>query len=198
MQKIFYEKTWEAPAFLEAFQKYFGRENMAEHGRDAAQFDYVNTEPGRHFAERFKYVCTQLPARHNVYLHRFLSDSYGPSLPPYLQKEKFERLRKLVSRVTPVTNSIEDHLRTSKIIYTKANLSDMFEYMSETNMAHLLKTMYEAFLPGGRIAYWCLLVPRPLPSTLSKNYLSHHDLAKGLWKQDRSWFYRDFHILERI
>jgi len=196
LQKKFYEEAWETSAFVEAFQKYFGREHMAEHGRDAAQFDYVNMDSGRYFADRFKYVCTEIFTRNNFYLHRFLTGSYGPMLPPYLKQDNFGRLKKLISRVNVVTDSIEGLTKSSGRMFTKGNFSDMFEYMSEPNMEKLLQNLHTIFKRGGRMAYWCLLVQRSLPASLVTKFKSHAELAGMLWRQDRSWFYRDFHLLE--
>ena len=43
------------------------------------------------------------------------------------------------------------------------NLSDIFEYMSEANFHCLLEKLVRHARPGGRLAYWNMLVPRSAP-----------------------------------
>ena len=82
--------------------------------------------------------------------------------------------------------------------YSKANLSDLFEYLSEEQTEGFLKTLGEGMREGGRIAYWTLLVPRSRPESLANILNPLRDLAKSLWENDRAFFYGDFHIDEII
>jgi S-adenosylmethionine-diacylglycerol 3-amino-3-carboxypropyl transferase len=80
--------------------------------------------------------------------------------------------------------------------YSKANLSDLFEYLSDEQTEGFLRTLAEGMREGGRIAYWNLLVPRARPESLAHLLKPHPKLAKALWEKDRAFFYGDFHIEE--
>jgi S-adenosylmethionine-diacylglycerol 3-amino-3-carboxypropyl transferase len=94
-----------------------------------------------------------------------------------------------------VLDEVERHLHENDAgRYNKANLSDIFEYMSEDLADRVFSTLADRLRSGGRIAYWNLLVPRA-PSPALDGKLTHLDeLSQRLWRQDRSWFYRDFRI----
>lgn len=199
-QRAYFEERVATPSFERLFRWYFGREMMAAQGRDPAQFRYVSEgDVGGYFWQRFCYACTELPLRSNFYLQLFLC---GHVLdldtgPDYLRPASFSALRGLVDRVTLVTDEVE-RLVTSEPVgrYSKLNLSDLFEYMSSDDADALFAALAERVRPGGRITYWNLLVPRTSPPTLAARLRRRDDIARPLWEQDRSWFYRAFHMEE--
>ena len=197
-QRAVFENELATPEFVAAFETYFGRENMAKHGRDPAQFRHVEKgNVGRYFYQRFRYACTELPLRGNFYVELFLTSRYADleAGPEYLRPSNFERLRTLVDRVRPVTGELEELIRSeSKGRFNKANFSDVFEYMSESLTDALFEAMAASFRTGGRLCYWNLLVPRHRPKSLGRRVERLKELAESLWRQDRSWFYRAFHV----
>ena len=197
-QKMHWASEIETPQLRSAFEQYFGEENMASYGRDPAQFEYVTIDVGTHFWNRFHYACTEIPLRNNFYIHCFLTGGYGRALPPYLMEQNFTRLRALVNRVDIVTEPIESYLSSSRKRFSKANLSNIFEYMSEENMKLLLSYIHDYFTTSARLAYWSLLVSRGLPHGLNNKFVSLEKRAGELWRNDRSWFYRAFHILKTV
>ncbi len=191
------------PAFRDCFCWYFGRNMMEKHGRDPAQFKHVANEDvvGSYFFGRFRYACTQIPIRGNFYLESFLTGHYRDLnlAPPYLQPSGFAKLKTLVDRVNVVTDELENHLdHEADGRYNKANLSDIFEYMSEDLSDRVFSAIAKKFRKQGRLVYWNLLVPRQRPDKLAEQLSPQIEEAKQLWQQDRSWFYRDFHIEELI
>jgi S-adenosylmethionine-diacylglycerol 3-amino-3-carboxypropyl transferase len=198
-QKAFFEEEWATPAFEQDFKNYFGTYNLQK-GRDPALFKYVALDAGSYFYNRFKYVCTQLPAKGNYYLEFFLTSHYRDlnSIHPYLQESNYLLLRAGLDKVRLVTSDLESFLSaTEQEMFSKANFSNLFEYMSEEHAACLLELLHPTFRKGGCIAYWNLMVPRSRPEYLAGKFASHRQLAKQLWQQDQSWFYRDF-IVEKI
>ena len=187
--------------FEQAFRTYFGREKMAEQGRDPAQFQYVeDRDVGRYMYQRFVYACTQLPLNDNFYMEHFLTSNYRDLAlgPPYLRRENFKRLKTLISRIHLSVCEIEQQLHSqSDGQYSKANLSDIFEYMSEDLSNAVFASLAEKLRAGGRIAYWNFLVPRRSPESLRSILRPLEALSQSLWRQDRSWFYRSFTVEER-
>ena len=210
-ERLFAEQALEAQArlfleeaatadFEERFRWYFGREKMAEQGRDPAQFEHVEEgDVGGYFFKRFSWACTHLPLCTNFYVEHFLTSRYRDLRlgPPYLRPENFERLRGLVDRVHVHTGELEGLLFDQpQGTYSKANLSDIFEYMSEDLNAQVFRALGTQLRPGGRVAYWNLLVPRTSPESLRHLLSPLEALSASLFERDRSWFYRAFHVEE--
>lgn len=189
-------------AFERAFRAYFGREMMAREGRDPSQFRWVaEGDVGAHFYRRFCDVCTRLPLANNFYVQRFLTGEvadlgHGPM---YLRPENFPRLKRLVGRVRVITDEVERVVSAApQGRFSKLNLSDMFEYMSASAADQLFAAIAHALRPGGRVAYWNLLVPRGCPASLHARLRPRADLSAPLAARDRAWFYRSFHIDEAV
>ena len=188
------------PDFEAGFRWYFGEAMMARHGRDPAQFAHVEVDAGAHFWRRFRYAFTQLPLKGNAYLERFMTGRVArlEQAHPYLRPENFERLRGLADRVEVVTAELETVAAEADGRFSKANLSDVFEYASAAHTEQLFRALHAALRPGGRLAYWSLLVDRTRPASLGALYRSHAAEADALWQRDRSWFYRSFHLEEAL
>ncbi len=195
--EIFEERGF-TEAFQDAFTSYFSRERLAAEGRDPAQFKYVTGTVGETFLSRFRRVCTALPLKGNFYVERFLAgqvrDLRGGPL--YVRREHFERLRGLTDRVELVCEELEVHLeRAPSGTYSKANLSDVFEYMSVDASDQLFGVLGDRMRTGGRLAYWNLLVERRPPTGAGWTY--ERELSEELFQRDRAWFYGGFFVEER-
>ena len=187
------------PAFISAFLAYFTRDSLAGHGRHPAQFRYVDEiDVAGWFLARLRWACTSLPVRGNFYLERFLrGDRAEPEWrAPYLRPENYERLRRLVSRVEIVTGDLESYLAEQPGMFTRAALSDVFEYMSPEATEGLFAALADAMPAGGRLAYWNLFVPRESPESLRDRIQPLPRLSRALWRRDRAWFYSAFHVDE--
>jgi S-adenosylmethionine-diacylglycerol 3-amino-3-carboxypropyl transferase len=186
------------PHFERALRGFFGREELAREGRTPEQFRFVeHVDVGAHFWNRFRYACTELPLRGNFYLEYAFTWRYADleTGPPYLRPSQFAKLRTLVDRVRIATGELGTFLVPGA--FSKANLSDIFEYMSEETSAALMGTLARSLRKGGRFAYWNLLVPRESPPAL-RDRLRPLPNAHELWQRDRSWFYSAFHVEEVI
>jgi S-adenosylmethionine-diacylglycerol 3-amino-3-carboxypropyl transferase len=196
-QASLFESEGLTDAFEERFRWYFGREMMAQHGRDPAQFEHVEGgDVGSYFLERFHWACTHTRLAKNFYLEFFLSGQYRDleSSPCFLRPSNFTRLRRLLSRLRIVTGELEQLPAGS---YSKANLSDIFEYMTPELNHAVFELLSQRLRPGGRIAWWNLLVPRSVPEDLQGTLHPLNELSNRLWREDRSWFYRAFHVAQR-
>ncbi|OIP38284.1 MAG: hypothetical protein AUK47_12220, partial [Deltaproteobacteria bacterium CG2_30_63_29] len=198
-QARLFESEAFTPEFQERFRWYFGRQMMGSRGRDPAQFKYVDEadDVGAAFLLRFHRACTELPLRGNFYLERFLTGAirdleHGPR---YLHPAEFERLRGLVDRVELRTAELEALPHEAQ--FTKAVLSDALEYLSQEAAERLFVSLAEQLRPGGRLAYWDLLVERPVAGIAADRFLPLSARARALWLRDRAWFYRGFHLYER-
>jgi S-adenosylmethionine-diacylglycerol 3-amino-3-carboxypropyl transferase len=200
-QLRFFDEAFGTTAFEQAFRGYFTRERLASEGRDARQMRYVAAmDVSGYFYDRFRWVCTALPTRGNHYLESFLTSQHADvdSVAPYLRRANWETLRARIDRLTLVLGDIGEQLRTREVgALSKANLSDIFEYLSEEQADALFHLFAERLRPGGRLCFWNLLVPRGVPESLHARLIPKVGESRALWRQDRSWFYRDFHVAEK-
>jgi S-adenosylmethionine-diacylglycerol 3-amino-3-carboxypropyl transferase len=210
-QARFFEAELGTPALKSAFTSYFTRERLASEGRDPRQMVYVDAmDVAGFFWERFRWVLTALPARTNFYVHSFLTGRYRDltSVPPYLRRENHARLRALLPRISVQLGDVESGLREGPAgAFSKTNLSDLFEYLSDEATDEVFETIGERLRPGGRACFWNLLVPREpardparavseAPGPACRRLRPLRALADELYARDRSWFYRAFHIEE--
>ena len=196
------EQALASPQLEAAFRSHFSREAMNGRARDASQFHYVEEDDlGGFWWERFRHVCTAIPAGGNHYLEWFLTSRYADLAagPPYLRPGNAERLRPLLDRVEVVVDDLSAYLEAQAPgTFSKANLSDIFEYLSAEASERLLRLVASRMRPGGRIAYWNLLVPRARAESLANVLAPRSREAQELWLEDRVFFYRAFHVDEVI
>ena len=185
------------PELVRAFLAYFTRDSLAGRGRHPAQFHYVDdVDVAGWFLERLRWACTSLDVRGNFYLERFLrGDRANPTWrAPYLQPENHERLQALVTRVEVVTGDLQSYLDDGRATFSRAALSDVFEYMSPAETERLFAALADAMPGGGRLAYWNLFVPRQCPPSQRDRIRPLPRLSDALWRRDRAWFYSAFHV----
>jgi S-adenosylmethionine-diacylglycerol 3-amino-3-carboxypropyl transferase len=199
-QRALFARHFDTAPFRAAFASYFGREMIAREGRDPSQFRWVeDVDVTGMLWTRFRYACTELPARDNFYLEYFLTGGYRDldAGPPHLRRAAFETLRARVDRVEIVTEELGHHLDAVEPgRYSKANLSDLFEYLSAEQSEELFVQLGDALRPGGHLAYWNLFVPRAPAEDSPARLRSYPATAEELWRGDRAFFYRSFHLEE--
>jgi S-adenosylmethionine-diacylglycerol 3-amino-3-carboxypropyl transferase len=195
-QSLFFERYFSHPKFIEAFKHYTSTEMVASSGRDPAQFAFVTQkDTGTYFYDRFRFVCTQIPARTNFYLHYLLSGSYKFIAPPQYRSTEFTLLKNRIHRLEIRHEGIVDTINHFPNGYfSKANLSDLFEYLSPKDTQSLIQTLIEGMSTKSRLAYWNLLVDRSASSTLP--ITEYKEKATALHKKDRCFFYSRFIIEE--
>ena len=200
-QRERFDAQGDTQALQDRFRWYFGRDMMAKNGRDPQQFAYVEDgDVGLYFYKRFCWVCRHVPMRGNFYLESFLRGGFAAldDAPDYLTPQGFARLKApgMLDRLSLTTEELEQHLRDHDQRYSKANLSDIFEYMSAQDAQAMFERLGQAMRPGGRLAYWNLLVPREPEGRALERLKPLRPLSQALHDQDRSWFYRAFWIDE--
>ena len=138
-QRINFERYFSGEAFCTAFKEFTDKKNVAKHGRDIAQYKYVDIDDiGGFFFRRFRKVCTEVPIADNFYLHylffgRYESLSQGPF---YLRPQVYETLVRTIDRFEVVEESLDVFVARGEKPYSKMNLSDLFEYLSVEETDH--------------------------------------------------------------
>lgn len=194
----FYNHHWDTYRWRLLFRVFFSRFLMGRLGRDPSFFAYVEGSVSERILARTRHALTELNPAENPYLQWILTGRHGTALPLALRPEHFETIRAGLDRVEWHTQSIEEFFagpRAEPI--DRYNLSDIFEYMSEQNYHQLLDRLVRNATPGGRLAYWNMLVPRSRPESMAGQLDTLPELGARLLLADRAWFYSRF-VVERV
>ncbi|HSP43579.1 MAG TPA: DUF3419 family protein [Luteolibacter sp.] len=195
----FYNEVWDNRRWRCIFHIFFSRAVMGALGRDPEFFRYVEGSVADRILERTRHALSVLDPSQNPYLHWILTGTHGAVLPEALKEENHAIIRDALEAGRfevfhgPLEKLLEERPQRR---FDAFNLSDIFEYMSEENTAHLLKKITTASNPGARLAYWNMLAPRSRPESMADRLLSHDEEAARLFEEDRAFFYSRFVIEE--
>ncbi|KPA15349.1 S-adenosylmethionine:diacylglycerol 3-amino-3-carboxypropyl transferase, partial [Candidatus Magnetomorum sp. HK-1] len=156
-------------------------------------------DTGDFFYIRFRKYCHTYPMKENFYISRLLLGKYiNQSLPHYLRKENFIKLKSQIDRLKIITYSLEEFFDQFKNIrFSKANLSNIFEYMSQERTDIIFNKLSKYIQKNGIIAHWNLFVPRIFPDSL-KDRLEIIPRKDKLLQMDKGWAYSDFYLTKVI
>lgn len=192
----FYEDVWDSWRWRALFRVFFSRRVLGWGGRDPEFFRYVEGRVADRILDRTRYALTALPTHDNPYLRFIFTGGYADTLPRYLQPQRFEAVRRGVDRIELV-NGGADVAARSHGPFNGYNLSDIFEYVDPATSESLYGAFADAALPGARLAYWNMLVPRRRPERLASRVTSLESEARALFAHDRAFFYSAF-VLEEV
>lgn len=192
----FYNSRWNTLRWQWMFHAFFSRSVMGLLGRDPAFFKYVEGSVAARILDRTRHALSILDPSENPYLQWILTGRHDTALPHFLRRENFQRIRDNLSCLEWHNAPVEDFLEGERRVrFSKYNLSDIFEYMSEENTGLLLQKIASASRPGARLAYWNMLAPRSAPESLG--LVSLTERATALHAQDKAFFYSRF-VLEEV
>jgi S-adenosylmethionine:diacylglycerol 3-amino-3-carboxypropyl transferase len=194
----FYEREWNTWRWRLMFKVFFSRFVMGRRGRDPSFFQYVEGSVADRILARTRDALTDLDPHANPYLQWILTGRHVTALPFALRPENFDAIRRNLDRLEWRCQSVEDFFDEGGPPIGKANLSDIFEYVSAENTERLLGKLAARMRPGGRIAYWNMLVPRSRPESLADKLRPLTDLSERLFKQDKAFFYSRFVVEEVV
>jgi S-adenosylmethionine-diacylglycerol 3-amino-3-carboxypropyl transferase len=196
-RRAFYRRHWDTLGWRLLFRVFFSRFVMGRMGRDPSFFAYVEGNVATRILERARHAVTELNPADNPYLHWIMTGRHAAALPLALRAEHFDTIRANISRLEWRCQSVEDFLASREPrSVDRFNLSDIFEYMSEANYHRLLEQIIAGARPGGRLAYWNMLVPRSRPASLADRLQPMTKLAARLHLQDKAFFYSRFVVEE--
>lgn len=195
----FYEKVWNTWRWQLMFRIFFSRFVMGRAGRDPSFFKYVEGSVADRILDRSRHALTQLDPADNPYLQWILHGRHTHALPFSLRPENFDPIRQNIDKLEWRLASVEDFLSSNadKPI-DRFNLSDIFEYMSQTNYESLLHKITASGRSGSRLAYWNTLADRSRPDSMSDTLRSLGDLSQKLHDRDKAFFYCTFVVEEII
>ena len=113
------------------------------------------------------------------------------------RKENFETIKNNIDNLVLLAESVESFLERDDIDYiSKYNLSDIFEYMDDSQMCKIFEKIFTKSPSGTRVAYWNMLADKRA-SKYFENLEFKETESENLLKQDKAFFYSKF-IIEEI
>ncbi len=143
-----------------------------------------------YFESRFEHAFKTIRLRESAYASLLFLGRYSEALPPHLQKENYEALRKNLHKVRLVTRSLGDFLDESeRNSFTKYSLSDFSSYTDEREYTRIWRGVLRTAVAGARVCERQFLVKRALPAGVQPFVRRESKLENELEKTDDSIFF---------
>lgn len=190
-RQLFYSREWNNLRWKLLFRIFFGKVIMGKLGRDPEFFKYVDKDVGRHILARVEHGLTAIATDQNPYLEYILKGNFYNSLPHYLREENFQIIKQNISRLKIFQGDLSQTLQAhSQIRFCGFNLSDIFEYMSQSEYEKQLEHIALASTKKGKIAFWNMLCNRGEISTSKIKFPDGK--SRALLEEDKAFFYQSF------
>jgi len=200
-QKRFYDEQWNTFRWRLVFRLFFNKTILSWFGRAPHSFIHTETKDiARYYLKRVEYALTEIPISNNYFLDFILTGTYlkQSDLPLYLKLENFNRLKSTVDKIKIINGTIQEFLITQKEnSFSKFNLSDIFETMSEHEKDSLFQELIRVADNDSIVVYWNNLVERSHPASLNRYISNDTETATILYHNDRAFFYNKL-IIENI
>jgi len=194
-----YDREWDTRPWRALFRVFFSPTVLGRLGRDPSFFRYVEGSVADHLLGRVRHALAVLDPSGNPYVVWILTGTHREVLPHALRAEHFDKIRENLDRLEWHLTSIEALLDRGIVDrIDRANLSDIFEYMSQENATALLTRLIDNAPAGARLAYWNMMVPRHGAEYLPRRLRALPELSQRLFLADKTFFYRDFVVEEVV
>lgn len=195
---MFYREHWDTWRWRFLFRIFCSRAVLGRLGRDPEFFRYVKGKVANRLLERTEYAMTVLPTDQNPYLTYILTGNFREALPFYLRKENFDNIRDNLGSLVMHKGDLLSALKRYKSVrFDGCNLSDIFEYMSQSAYHDEIARAAAACREGARLVYWNMLADRVHPEALDEKLVTMLDIGRSLFLQDKAFFYKRL-IVERV
>lgn len=199
-QREFYKNRWDTKKWRIYFRLATSRPILKYLARQPGMFNYVGMKKiSDKYLKRLESNIKNVPIVSNYFLHYCLTGNFGTSLPLYLKKDNYFVIKKYKFPLSIITENILNHLKSMpENSYTKYNLSDIFEALSDDETNILWEEIIRTSKNGATIVYWDNLLSKSIPSAFSDKVKDKKQLEKKLFLGDRVFFYGNFHIYKVI
>jgi len=194
----FYAGGWDNWRWRTLFQLFFSRPVMARLGRERACFDFAPRQIARTLLARARAALVRPDVAENAYLQWLLTGRHRTALPYPLRPANFATIRANLWRLEWRCERLERCLSgLDGRSIDCFNLSNVFEYLSESTVAAVLREVARVGRPGARVLYWNLFAPRARPAALAQLLRPHPSEARELRRRAATFFYRRV-VLEEV
>jgi S-adenosylmethionine-diacylglycerol 3-amino-3-carboxypropyl transferase len=195
-QKGFYRERWDTWRWRLLFGLASSRVMLKNFARQRGMFAHAQESVAHVYRKRLERHLTSVSIANNYFLHYSLTGEYGKDLPPYLREDVYKKLHATApSSLTVVTENLVEYLKKSPDnTFSKFNLSDVFEALSEAQSNELWVEIVRTAKGGAVVAFWNNLVERTFPPELTKNLVTNVGHMRELRAKDKVFFYGSFQV----
>lgn len=190
-QKLFYEQQWNNWKWRLLFKFFFSKTVMGRLGRDPQFLKEVQVNVADFIFSQAEKELSSVDAFHNHFLRYNLTGDFGNLLPHYLQPEHYGHIQSNIHHLKIYKGFAEDALQQYGR-FDLMNLSNIFEYMNPYEFKLVADRLVQGVRPGGRIAYWNLMVPRQIHQLFPSAVFCPDDVSHTLTQADKGFFYQQF------
>ena len=190
-----YANQWDGWRWQWLFRAFFSRFTLGRLGTDPEFLRYGDQSLADHLLGRTRYALTTLDPAQNPYLQWIVLGHYDTVLPYALRPENFDAIRQNLDRLEWHTTSLEDFLAQNDHPIDRFNLSNVFEYMSESHFQTVLNTLHQHAAPRAKMAFWNRLSDRTCAAN-NPHWQPLVGLAAQLHQRDQVFFYKRFMVVQ--
>ncbi len=196
-QELFYLNKWNSWRWKLLFKLFYSKKVMGSAGRSPEFMKHVKLNVSEFIYQRAEEHLKSIACQSNEYLSYIFTGVFTPQLPHYLLPENLKKVRERINQIKFVQGTAEEILsKYGK--FDGFNLSDIFEYMSETQMKENADIIYNYSNANARVVYWNLMVPRRLSESYPDKFIFQEELSEKLHQLDKCFFYNQFIIDQKI
>lgn len=194
-QKEFYTKTFNNWRWRFLFKIFFSKFVMGRAGRDPEFLKQVNLNVSNYIYNKASEHLSLEACTQNYFLHFIFTGNFSNNLPYYIRPENFANIKRNIKNITFGIGFIQDATIAKPNLYNKANLSNIFEYMSTEVFTNIAKTLQTNLAPNALLAYWNLMVHRNIAETIPYLFTEKTITTN---KVDNGFFYKSFNLNKKI
>ncbi len=183
----FYNKNFNNCRFKLMFKLFFSKPVMKKLGRDKEYFKYNKGSLSKELKERFEMGIYNNLNKNNPYLQYVIYNKFI-TLPVYLRKENFEKIKENIDKLEIKNISLIDELENENT-YDLMNLSDVFEYLDNDLMELYEEKIDKSLNLKGRIIFWNMQNKREFKNKFKRLNIS--------LKDDLAFYYKDLLVYEK-
>lgn len=192
-QEKYYDKIWDNWRWRFMFKLFFSKTIMGKYGRDPEFLKQVDVHVGRTIYNKAATHLKSKGAQQNFILNYNLTGDFGSLLPHYLEPENYLLVKQNLDKLHVFQGYAEDTIiQYGKFDYM--NLSNIFEYMTPELFTNTARGLLNGLNPGGKLAYWNLMVTRSVAGQFPDEMKNEEALSKELSALDKGFFYQQFHL----
>jgi len=196
-QRVFYKRRWNSKRWNLYFRLSSHPFILNRFARQKEMSSQITTTKVTHnYLDRLEKNLYNLLLSENYFMLYCLTGEYGASFPPYLLEEHFNKI-KSASKSTIDIETIDalGFLKSKKEnTFTKYNLSDIFEALSQHDYEELWSEIIRTAKKGAIVAYWNNLITHPVPEQFKTLLKEEKELSVRLSAVDKVFFYEGFYV----
>lgn len=191
-QKRFYEDRWNTWRWKFLLRIFFSSTLLSLGGRNKSLFKYVkDSSIANYYLEKVKIPLQNNPDK-NFFLRYIFTGKYElNNLPPYLRRENFDLINARLGRIRIISSSLSAYFSTDNQPFSKFNLSNIFENMTEKETEVLFNEIHLHSISGSVLLYINHLVPR---LANSNTFICQKEKENSAENDTKIFFYKKIHI----